>query len=145
MKEVLMQLFLIFGICVILLVALGATLVVITYFLQKVWIPYKRATSIDQASTMADTIYAVANLEFNIYDNNRFRQGGPALTTSTFDNYFEELSNAIINDLSPEFFDRASLYMNENAIVKMITGMVRNYLTSKLAVDTTALDIEEEE
>ena len=94
---------------------------------------------------MADTIYAVANLEFNIYDNNRFRQGGPALSTSTFDNYFTELSNAIINDLSPEFFERASLYMNENAIIKMITGMVRNYLTSKLAVDTTALEMEEEE
>ena len=133
------KLIFLFFACIILLAAIAGFLVMLTY----VMIPYKRAIAVDDISTIADTIATVANMEFNIYDNNRFRAGGPALTSSTFDNYFKELSTNILNDLSPEFYERAKVYMPEDSVAKLVTSMVRNYLTGKLAIDRTAMEDEE--
>lgn len=107
---------------------------IFTRFMEDHLIQYRRETAFSSASDIIEAIQVIANLEFRLYEENRFREAGPLLSTSTFHNYFEELSKIIVGDLSPEFYSRAQIYMSDSAIMNVVAEMVRNYLTTKLAI-----------
>ncbi len=107
-------------------------------------VTYKRKTSYFTMEEIVSSIMAVCNVQFKLYDNNRFRESGPMLTNTSFDNYFKELSTKCLDSLSDEFYEKASMFMKEDAIALMISEYVRNYLTDKIGIDRSA-DTEEEE
>ena len=140
-----MNLLLIFlGIILCIFLTVGLIFMMLTYFIGGPYARYKRKTRFFTMEEIVSTITSVCNLQFYIYDNNRFREAGPKLNNTSFDNYYEELSRKCIRCLSDEFYEKASMYMKEDAIALMISEMVRNYLTSKIGIDESANSLEEE-
>lgn len=106
---------------------------------------YKRKSTFFTMQEVVSSITSVCEVQFKIYDNNRFREAGPMLTNSSFDNYYNELCKKCLNSLSDEFYDKASMFMSEDAIALMISEYVRNYLTAKIGIDDSANYDENEE
>lgn len=115
----------------------------LSWFLAGPYSRFKRNTRYFTMEEISDTITTVCNLQFIIYDSNRFRESGPKLTNSSFENYCKELSERCLNSLSDEFYNKASMYMKEDAIALMIYELVRNYLTTKIGIDESANFTEE--
>lgn len=133
--------------CIFLIVIVS---IVFIYFLASKFIlgpyaKYKRNTRFLTMEEIVSSITSVCNLQFKLYDDNRFREAGPKLDNSSFDNYHNELSKKCINSLSDEFYNKASMYMTEESIAIMISEYVRNYLTTKIGIDDSANDMDEEE
>lgn len=114
-------------------------------FLLGPYAKYKRKTKFFTMEEVVSSITAVCNVQFKLYDENRFREAGPKLDNSSFDNYFNELSSKCVNSLSDEFYDKASMFMTEESVAIMISEYVRNYLTSKIGIDESRNDLDEEE
>lgn len=113
-------------------------------FITGPFVTYKRKTAYFTMEEIVSSIMAVCDVQFKLYDNNRFRESGPMLTNTSFDNYFKELSTKCLNSLSDEFYEKASMFMKEDAIALMISEYVRNYLTGKIGIDKSS-DYDEEE
>lgn len=99
---------------------------------------YKYNTRFFTMEEISQSITTVCNLQFMIYDRNRFREAGPKLNNASFENYYQELSKRCLESLSNDFYKKASMYMTEDAIALMISEMVRNYLTTKIGIDDSA-------
>lgn len=118
--------------------------IVIGHFMNGPYAQYKRKTRYFTMEEISSSIMAVCNLQFMIYDENRFREAGPRLNNASFDNYYHELSRKCLESLSDEFYEKASMYLKEEAIAIMISEIVRNYLTTKLGIDESANTLDEE-
>lgn len=117
----------------------------ISRFITGPLVTYKRKTAYFTMEEIVSSIVAVCDVQFKLYDNNRFRESGPMLTNTSFDNYFKELSIKCLDSLSDEFYEKASMFMKEDAIALMISEYVRNYLTNKIGIDRSSDYSEEEE
>ena len=71
--------------------------------------------------------------EFSIYEKDLFTTHGNVLDSGTFDNYYNTLCYTILDDLSPEFIERAKYTMTDKQIADLISRAVRSYLSTKIA------------
>ena len=137
------------GYFILIMIGIIMTLLLIFFlsikFLLGPYSKYKRKTKFLTMEEVVSSITAVCNVQFKLYDENRFREAGPKLDNSSFDNYFNELSSKCVNSLSDEFYDKASMFMTEESVAIMISEYVRNYLTSKIGIDESRNDLDEEE
>lgn len=137
------------GYFILIMIGIIITLLLIFFlsikFLLGPYAKYKRKTKFLTMEEIVSSITAVCNVQFKLYDENRFREAGPKLDNSSFDNYFNELSSKCVNSLSDEFYDKASMFMTEESVAIMISEYVRNYLTSKIGIDESRNDLDEEE
>jgi len=73
----------------------------------------------------------IINTEIQEYENDIFLNKG-AITNSNFDNYYYDITNRIIANISKTFEKRILAYMTREALYKYIARSVKNYLTSKI-------------
>ena len=107
--------------------------VLVTIFVKKVLIPYKYKT----AHLSVDDLYAMLGLiiqnEIDLYERSIFENGGNFLNNQTFENYYKDICRKIGEDISPDFYEKFGVCMNEEAVKRFIAGTVRAYLEEKIA------------
>lgn len=98
--------------------------------INKILIPYKRSTADLSMPELLTALNAVIENQTAIYEKSIFEGGNKPIASNTqFDNYYKDLCKRILDDLSPEFFDRMSFFMKKEAVVALICRTVKVYLT----------------
>ena len=69
--------------------------------------------------------------EIDTYDKDIFINKG-SITNNNFDNYYQDLTHRVIDNISPSMIDQLTQYYTEEAIYKFIGRSVRDYLVSKI-------------
>ena len=69
--------------------------------------------------------------EIDTYDKDIFINKG-SITNNNFDNYYQDLTHRVIDNISPSMIDQLTQYYTEQAIYKFIGRSVRDYLVSKI-------------
>lgn len=114
---------------IISLIFLGTSFI----FFQKIFLPYKKTSEPMPATEVFETLSAIISLEIDIYEKNIFENKGNFLDSASFENYYNKITYQILSDIPPEFFKRASYYMNEDTIAQIVSRSVMAYLSNKLA------------
>ena len=78
------------------------------------------------------SLNAIIENEINVYERSIFDGGRKIVNNSQYNNYYKDLAERIIDDLSPEFFERVSFFMKKEAIVSLICRTVKDYLSEKI-------------
>jgi hypothetical protein len=111
-----------------------AFIIVLTLiFILKFIIPrFLISTKRESLDMLLGALRTVIKTELNIYDADIFKENG-ALNNATFQNYYEDITNHILNeDLSDEFYIKIRGYMNEDAVASIVCRIVKEYLADKI-------------
>ena len=102
-------------------------------FTAKVLIPYKRSTADLSMPELLTALNAVIENQVAIYEKSIFEGGSKSIASNAqFENYYRDLCERILGDLSPEFFDRMSYFMKREAVVALICRTVKSYLSDHI-------------
>ena len=105
----------------------------IKYIMTKVMIPYKRYTADLSMTELLTALNSVIENQITIYNKSVFEGGKKKIASNTqFENYYKDLCNRILDDLSPEFFERMSFFMKKEAVVALICRTVKEYLSENV-------------
>ena len=96
-------------------------------------IPYKRYTANLTMTELLTSLNAVIENQVAIYEKSIFEGGAKSIASNTqFDNYYRDLCQRIVDDLSPEFFERMSFFMKKEAVIALICRTVKTYLSDHI-------------
>lgn len=84
-------------------------------------------------SDILEILNIAIDLQFTVYDNNIFSGEERILNSSSFENYYNDITTHVIKFLSPSFFKKAAVYFNEEALIELICSMVKEYLEKKVS------------
>lgn len=106
-------------------------------FYTKVYLPYKKSSEPITAQEMFSILNTLIETEFTIYETNIFENQGNTLSSSSYENYYNQICYQVLGELSPEFFARASSIMTDQMIATLVSRLVQSYLSHKLATGGT--------
>ena len=120
---------------VLLIAIIICTTIIITahIFTKKILIYYNQMKQPIAPKDVLEYITYLIDSEFSIYEKDLFTTQGNVLDSGTFDNYYNTLCYTILDDLSPEFIERAKYTMTDKQIADLISRAVRSYLSTKIA------------
>lgn len=103
-------------------------------FLKEVYFPnkYERSTSFEELIAI---LQLIINTELEAYENDIFLSKG-SITNNNFESYYNDITNKIIENMSPDFEKNIRLYLSETALYRYIARSVKRYLTSKISGTT---------
>ena len=105
--------------------------IAIYFFYKKIYIEYKKElVDLDFESALS-ILKLIINTELDAYENDIFMNKG-SITNSNFDNYYKDITNKIIEKLSPTLVKHLSLYINEAMVYIIIARAVKKFLTEKI-------------
>ena len=105
----------------------------IRYIVLKVLIPYKRYTADLSMPELLTALNAIIENQITLYNKSIFEGGQKKIASNAqFENYYRDLCDRILNDLSPEFFERMSFFMKKEAVVALICRTVKEYLSENM-------------
>lgn len=113
-------------------VIVAAITYAITYLLKKVLPQYKIRVSGLSFSEMLTSLNTIIENEIALYERSVFEGGGKIGASAQFENYYNDIVNRILEDLSDEFFERMQVYMSKEAIVAFICRLIKAYLAEKV-------------
>ena len=117
----------------ILITAIIVEIVIAASFICKKVLPYyKRYSANLSMSELMVSLNTIIENEINVYERSIFDGGRKIVNNSQYNNYYKDLAERIIDDLSPEFFARVSFFMKKEAIVSLICRTVKDYLSEKI-------------
>ena len=117
----------------ILITAIIVEIVIAASFICKKVLPYyKRYSANLSMSELMVSLNTIIENEINVYERSIFDGGRKIINNSQYNNYYKDLAERIIDDLSPEFFERVSFFMKKEAIVSLICRTVKDYLSEKI-------------
>lgn len=105
----------------------------VTYILMKILPQYKIKVSGLTFTEMMTSLNTIIENEIALYERSVFEGGGKLGSSSQFENYYNDIVNRILGDLSDEFFERMSVYMTKEAVVAFICRLIKAYLAEKVA------------
>lgn len=101
------------------------------FFYLNIYANYKTKTGGFDIDDIMEVLRIITQAEIEMYEENIFSKR-QALTNTSYENYFKDITNNIINALSPEFFYKSSVYFTEETIIRIITRNVSKYLQEKI-------------
>lgn len=117
----------------ILITAIIVEIVIAASFICKKVLPYyKRYSANLSMSELMVSLNTIIENEINVYERSIFDGGRKIINNAQYNNYYKDLAERIIDDLSPEFFERVSFFMKKEAIVSLICRTVKDYLSEKI-------------
>ena len=117
----------------ILITAIIVEIVIAASFICKKVLPYyKRYSANLSMSELMVSLNTIIENEINVYERSIFDGGRKIVNNSQYNNYYKDLAERIIDDLSPEFFERVSFFMKKEAIVSLICRTVKAYLSENI-------------
>lgn len=101
-----------------------------------VWyIVYRILNSKSQSPTEFISLLSILSsqikTELDAYDQDIFEVKG-SITNNNYDRYYKDLTNRIIQNISPDMVKELTKYYTEDAVYKYIARSVRDYLTTKI-------------
>ena len=106
--------------------------IAVSFIFKKVLPYYKRYSANLSMTELLVSLNAIIENEINVYERSIFDGGRKIVNNSQYNNYYKDLAERIIDDLSPEFFERVSFFMKKEAIVSLICRTVKDYLSEKI-------------
>lgn len=103
----------------------------IVKFYNEVYIPSKRNSILSFESSLT-VLQVIIETELNAYETDIFSTIGN-ITNQNFENYYNDITSKIIDNLSPDFIKNITLYISEDALYKIIARSVKKYLTEKIS------------
>lgn len=100
-------------------------------FYNRVYLPYKKELVELDFDSALSILRIIINTELDAYENDIFVNKG-SITNSNFDNYYKDITNKIVNNLSPALIKHLSLYITEDMIYVIIARAVKKFLTEKI-------------
>ena len=73
----------------------------------------------------------IINSELQAYEKDIFIAKG-SITNSNFENYYKDITNKIVSNLSDDLVDNFSYYIKEDAVYLYIARAVKVFLTNKI-------------
>ena len=104
----------------------------ITFLSRKVMPQYKIKTAGLSFAEMLTSLNTIIENEIELYEKSIFEGGGKIGSNAQFENYYKDLVERILGDLSDEFFNRMCVYMSKEALVAFICRLVKAYLGEKV-------------
>ena len=99
----------------------------------KILVKYKRRTTGLSLNELLVSLNAIIENEISVYEKSIFEGGKRVGTTAQFENYYRDLVERILSDLSDDFFDKMEPYMKKEAVVALICRTIKGYLGGKVA------------
>lgn len=106
--------------------------IAVSFIFKKVLPYYKRYSANLSMSELMVSLNTIIENEINVYERSIFDGGRKIINNAQYNNYYKDLAERIIGDLSPEFFERVSFFMKKEAIVSLICRTVKDYLSEKI-------------
>lgn len=115
------------------IVSTGAIILILAHiFLKYIFLPYKKKANIAPIEDLYQTLAIIISNEITLYERSIFENGGKIVTNATFDNYYRDICQRIHDSLSDELMNQFSFYLTKDAVYKIISRTVKNYLTEKI-------------
>lgn len=122
--------------CVIIAILVAVILAEILLFslilTRKILIPYKRKTANMDIEELYQTLELFISNEIKLYEENIFDSRKQIVDNRNFENYYKDLCIRITENLSDDFYDRFSYYMDKDNLIKLICRTVSVYLQKKV-------------
>lgn len=128
-----MNWWLILEVLLIAIIICDAIIITAHILTKKILIYYNQMKQPIAPKDVLEYITYLIDSEFSIYEKDLFTTHGNVLDSGTFDNYYNTLCYTILDDLSPEFIERAKYTMTDKQIADLISRAVRSYLSTKIA------------
>lgn len=107
-------------------------LLVFLFILYRKILPEYKMTIADVSfQELLIALNAAIQTEFELWEKDVFIDK-KAITNSNFENYYMEITNQIINSLSPIFFINIGKYISEEAVVSIIGRKTKEFLVTKV-------------
>lgn len=100
-------------------------------FYKRIYIPYKREVLNLDFETSLFVLKTIINSELDAYENDIFNKKG-SITNSNFENYYNDICDKIVRNLSPNLVKQLSLYITEDMIIVIIARATKKFLTEKI-------------
>lgn len=109
---------------------------IVIYFLVKgfflnIYSKYKIRTSATSMDEVLAILKTIIQTEIEMYEDNIFSKR-KALDNVSYENYFRDITNNIIDSLSSDFFYKSSVYFTDETVIRIITRNVSKYLKEKI-------------
>ena len=128
-----MNWWLILEVLLIAIIICAAIIITAHILTKKILIYYNQMKQPIAPKDVLEYITYLIDSEFSVYEKDLFTTHGNVLDSGTFDNYYNTLCYTILDDLSPEFIERAKYTMTDKQIADLISRAVRSYLSTKIA------------
>ena len=92
---------------------------------------YKRKTATMSFPELLGVLSALIQLEIDRYEKELFNNNR-TITNSNFDNFYNNLTHAILDGISPSFMQQLQVYVTEDMVVSYVARSVKQYLTTKV-------------
>jgi hypothetical protein len=120
-------------ILLIITIVILEVVIAIWFVTSKILKPYKRYTADLSMPELLTALNAVIENQITLYTKSIFEGGQKKIVSNVqFENYYRDLCNRILDDLSPEFFERMSFFMKKEAVVALVCRIVKDYLSSEV-------------
>ncbi|MCM1214136.1 MAG: hypothetical protein NC548_06400 [Lachnospiraceae bacterium] len=98
----------------------------------------KQAMTPEEFINLLAILNSIVDARINDYENSIFDglNNKGSITNNNFDNYYREMTETIIADIPDSLIAGLENYYTESAIIKFIGRKVRDYLVSKIKVNT---------
>lgn len=118
---------------VLITVIIAAGLLVASYiFFQKIYLPFKKQSTVAPLEDLYQTLALIISNEISLYERSIFENGGKIVTNATFDNYYKDICQRVYDSLSDQLMTQFSFYLTKEAVYKIVSRTVKNYLTEKI-------------
>ena len=121
-----MNWWLILEVLLIAIIICAAIIITAHILTKKILIYYNQMKQPIAPKDVLEYITYLIDSEFSIYEKDLFTTHGNVLDSGTFDNYYNTLCYTILDDLSPEFIERAKYTMTDKQIADLISRAVRS-------------------
>lgn len=116
---------------ILLLISIISLYIAFYFFYKKIYLQYKNSVFNTTFEELIVILKMIINSEIESYENDVFTSKG-SLTNSTFDNFYKDICNKVVRDLSPEMVNQLSKYISEEMIYRIIAKTVKKYLSEKI-------------
>lgn len=114
------------------IVIAGVFLLASYLFYNYIYLKCKKRSQYVSVEDLYQTLAVIVSNEISLYERSIFEHGGKIVTNATFDNYYKDICQRIHDALSEELMYQFSFYLTEEAVYKVISRTVKNYLTEKI-------------
>lgn len=81
--------------------------------------------------SLLSILSSLIKTELDAYDQDIFENKG-SITNNNFDRYYHDLTQRVLQNISPKLISDLSYYYTEDAIYKFIGRTIRDYLVTKI-------------
>ena len=100
-------------------------------FYKYIYLPYKKELVDLDFETSLSILKLIINTELDAYETDIFINKG-SISNSNFDNYYKDITEKIIRNISPTLVNQLSLYITEDMVYVIVARATKKFLSEKI-------------